>query len=278
MSKRTFVERLERAAERNASWVCVGLDPRPERFPDALEDRPPGEAAVTFLEDIIQETRDLVCAYKPNAAFFEALGTSGHEVLAEVLERIPDDVPVILDAKRGDIGSTQEAYARWAFDTLDADAVTVPPYMGWDSVEPFARRRNRGVLVLVRTSNPGARDLQDLQVEQAGRRESLYEAVARTVARWRKDEDVPNLGAVAGATYPRELARVRELVGDDAVLLVPGVGAQGGKANEAVPAAANAAGKRAVITSSRGILHAEDPREACLRLREKVRAAAASLG
>lgn len=272
----TFADDLAHAADMNGSWVCVGLDPRPDRIPDAYAHMPTEDAVLKFLESIVDQTKDLVCAYKPNAAYFEALGTGGHQVLDQVLEVVPDHIPVILDAKRGDIGATQEASARWAFDHLDADALTVHPYLGWDGISPVARRGDKGVLVLVRTSNPGAADLQDLPIRQGGADPGtdetlpLYKALANALSSWHQDH--PNLGAVAAATYPEELAEVRQVLGPDPIILAPGVGAQGGDARAAARAGANAAGEGLVITSSRSILYADDPREACNDLRSEVEA------
>lgn len=272
----TFTDDLVRAAHRNDSWVCVGLDPRPDRFPPAYDDVETPAAVRRFLADVVERTADLVCAYKPNAAYFEALGPEGPQVLADVVDLVPDDIPVILDAKRGDIGATQEASATWAFDHLGADAVTVHPYLGWDGIAPMAQRADRGVFVLVRTSNPGARDLQDLPVVRSddpgakGETIPLYEAVCNALGHWHDDH--PNLAAVAAATYPEELATVRRILGPDPLVLAPGVGAQGGDARAAARAGANAKGERLVVTSSRSILYADDPREACRDLQAHVEA------
>lgn len=272
----SFVQDVLATADRNGSWVCVGLDPRPDRLPEPYADQPVEEAVPAFLADVVDQTSDMVCAYKPNAAYFEALGPDGHEVLAETLDAVPGDIPVILDAKRGDIGATQEASATWAFDVLGADAVTVHPYLGWDAVEPMARRSGKGVFVLVRTSNPGASEVQDLPVEHEStdpgvdETAPLYAAVGNALARWAREN--PNIGAVAAATYPDELARVRRILGPDPLVLAPGVGAQGGDARQAARAGANEQGERLIITSSRSILHADDPREACRDLQSDVEA------
>ncbi|HWG89757.1 MAG TPA: orotidine-5'-phosphate decarboxylase, partial [Candidatus Thermoplasmatota archaeon] len=175
--------------------------------------------------------------------------------------------PIILDAKRGDIGNTARAYAKACFDSLSADAVTVAPYMGWDSVEPFARRKGKGVFVLCRTSNPSARDFQDLPVNGA----PLYEHVATRVAAWRREHG-SELGVVAGATYPAELARVRSLVGEDAPLLIPGVGTQGGSPRDAVTLGGNRRGELAVVNVGRAVANDPKPRAAAEKLRAELNA------
>lgn len=257
----TFRERLSETARAHDSWLCVGLDPDASRGKH-------GESAddvATFLLDIIDRTGDLVCCYKPNSAFFEALGDDAHTVAKQVIDAARRHAPVILDAKRGDIGNTAAAYARWAYDILDADAITIAPYMGHDSVAPFSDRAERGVFVLARTSNPGAADLQSLRLEGG---EPLYERVARlATTSWNPHG---NVGLVAGATAPAELGRIREIAGPDALLLIPGVGAQGGSAADAIRLGANKLGENAIINSSRGVLYAKDPAEAARTLRDEL--------
>ena len=243
-----FVAKLAQAWERNDSLVCVGLDPEIERFPaHVLEDASP---IFQFNKAIVDATRDLVCAYKPQFAHYAAYEAEDQlERTIEYIHRTCPDVPVILDAKRGDVGNTAERYAIEAFERYGADAVTVNPYLGGDSLEPFLRHADRGVIVLCRTSNPGARELQDLDV--GGR--PLYQAVAELAAtRWNTRG---NCLLVVGATYPRELAEVRALVGD-MPLLVPGVGAQGGDVAQAVRNGQTAAGSGLLVSSSRAILYA----------------------
>ena len=245
-----FFQRLAAACSRNQSYLCIGLDPDPARLPvpDVL----------TFLRTVIDATADLACAYKPNAAFFEALGPGGWEVLVRTVEAVPDGVPVILDGKRGDIGSTAAAYARAAFDVAGADAVTANPYLGGDALAPFLEREDRGVYVLCRTSNPGARDLQDLAVQgEDGGTRPLYLAVAERARRWNRHG---NVGLVVGATYPEEMQAVRRAC-PDLPFLVPGVGAQGGDLAAAVRAALDAGGGGFVIAASRQVLYAGDGRE-----------------
>ena len=257
----SFRERLHAAAKRNDSWVCVGLDPDPDRLP---EGEAPAEAMRRFLLDVVDRTKDAVCCYKPNAAFFEAAGKGGHEALVEVVAHARRFAPVVLDGKRGDIGNTAKAYARWAFDQVQADALTAHPYMGRDSVEPFFERADRGVFVLARTSNPGAADLQSLRLAD-GR--FVYEHVVGLAKEWNRHG---NVGLVAGATYPEELRRIRQLAGRDALLLVPGVGAQGGSAEHAIRFGGNDLGDNAIVNSSRGILYAPDPAQAAATLRDEL--------
>ena len=256
----TFRERLHDAAAKKDSWVCVGLDPDPARLPrvGAVSNE-----MRTFLLDVIDRTKDVACAYKPNAAFFEAI-PGGQEVLADVIAHAGRFAPVILDAKRGDIGNTAKAYATWAFDLLKADAITVGPYMGRDSVEPFFEKAERGVFVLARTSNPGAADIQSLRLSTG---EPLYEHVVSLARQWNHHH---NVGLVAGATAPNELRRIRELAGPDMLLLIPGVGAQGGSAEHAVRFGANANGDNAIVNSSRGILYSGDPAAAAADLRDEI--------
>lgn len=269
-----FREKLLEAARKNRSWLCLGLDPDPARLPDPLRGREVLEAVEEFSRRIVAATCDLVCAYKPNSAFYEALGPEGLALLQTLIgEIIPKEIPVILDAKRGDIASTARKYAEAAFEVLGADAVTVNPYLGFDAVEPFLRYGDRGVFLLCRTSNPGARDLQDLPC--GGK--PLYQRIAEKAREWLWRVQTPGeLGLVVGATYPEEMARVREIVGEDLLLLVPGVGAQGGDLEEAVRVAADSRGEKAIINVARGVLYASagaDFAEAARREAERVRVA-----
>ncbi|MEA3199987.1 MAG: orotidine-5-phosphate decarboxylase [Thermoplasmata archaeon] len=252
-----FRERIHQTAKRHDSWLCVGLDPDPAKLPRAEDVR-------NFLLDIVDRTRDLVCAYKPNSAFYEALGDEGHDVLLDVCAHASRYAPVILDAKRADIGNTARAYAKWAFDILQADAITVAPYMGRDSIEPFFERPERGCFVLARTSNPGAADLQDARLASG---ELLYERTVKLARTWNVRG---NLGVVAGATAPDELRRIRELAGGDMMILIPGVGAQGGSPEHAMRFGANATGDNAIVNSSRAILYAPDPAKAAADLRAEL--------
>ena len=242
-----FIAQLARAWEKNDSLLCIGLDPEIERFPGAVRAQP--APIFEFNRAVIDATADLVCAYKPQFAHYAAIGAEEQleRTIAYVHSRHPH-VPVILDAKRGDVGHTAERYAAEAFERYGADAVTVNPYLGGDALEPFLRHADKGVLILCRTSNPGAGDLQDLAV---GPR-PLYQVVAElAAARWNSRG---NCLLVVGATYPAELAAVRALVGD-MPLLVPGVGAQGGSVARVVASGQTHAGTGLIISSSRGVLY-----------------------
>jgi len=243
-----FIDKLRAAQAAHDSLVCVGLDPEIERFPKHIAAEP--SPIFQFNRAIIDATRDLVCAFKPQFAHYAAYEAEDQlERTIEYIHRTAPGVAVILDAKRGDIGSTAERYAIEAFERYGADAVTVNPYLGTDALEPFLRRADRGVIVLCRTSNPGGADLQALPV--GGR--PLYQVVAELAARrWNSRG---NCLLVVGATYPQELAAVRALVGD-MPLLVPGVGAQGGDVAAAVTAGQSADGSGLIISSSRAILYA----------------------
>jgi len=244
-----FIEKLAAAWRKNNSLVCVGLDPDPERLPSHLPRDADGVFA--FNRAIVDATHDLVCAFKPQIAYFAAHGLE--EALARTIRHIRThypDIPVILDSKRGDIGSTAAQYAQEAFVRYEADAVTVNPYLGFDSVEPFMKYPGRGVIVLCRTSNPGAADFQDLDVGGL----PLFEAIAGRVAdAWNTHG---NCMLVVGATWPDQLARIRARVGD-MPLLVPGVGAQGGDVKQLLKAGKTADGTGLVINSSRAILYAD---------------------
>jgi orotidine-5'-phosphate decarboxylase len=244
----SFIDRLRGAWREHDSLVCVGLDPEIERFPAHIAAEP--SPIFQFNKAIIDATADLVCAFKPQFAHYAAYEAEDQlERTIEYIHKSFPQVPVILDAKRGDIGSTAERYAIEAFERYGADAVTVNPYLGSDALEPFLKYADRGVIVLCRTSNPGGRDLQELDVGA----EKLYQVVARLAAtRWNTRG---NCLLVVGATYPAELAAVRALVGD-MPLLVPGVGAQGGDVARAVTAGQTREGTGLLVSSSRAILYA----------------------
>lgn len=243
-----FIDKLADAWARNNSMLCVGLDPDVARFPAHLRDQPDG--IYQFCKAIIDATADLACAFKPQIAYFAALGAEDQlEAICRYLRETCPHIPLVLDAKRGDIGATAHQYAREAFDRYGADAVTVNPYMGFDSVEPYMAWEERGVIVLCRTSNAGGSDLQFLDVGGV----PLYQHVARLVAdKWNRNGQC---ALVVGATFPEELAQVRKIVGD-MPLLVPGVGAQGGDIEATVKAGRTAAGAGMMINSSRAILYA----------------------
>ncbi len=236
-----FVERLRAAARHNDSWLCVGLDPDPDLLPA-------GVTLEAFLSGIIDATQDQVCCYKPNLAFFEALGLDGFMALRTVIKALRPTIPVLVDAKRGDTPQTMRAYARAIFDELGADAVTLNPYMGGDSVAPFFDYADRGVFVLCKTSNPGSGELQDLVVDG----QPLFVHVARRAVSWDRHG---TLGLVVGATYPSEVAAVRA-VAPDAPILLPGVGAQAGDLERSVQAAVDRQGGGALVNASRSVLYA----------------------
>jgi len=236
-----FGEKLRGAAERNGSLLCVGLDPHPDRV--ATDD------LIPFLRAIIDATSDLVCAFKPQLAFFEVRGAAGWEALHATVDAIPRNVPIILDAKRGDIGSTATAYAEMAFDLVGADAVTVNPYLGHDAALPFLTRPDRAAFFLCRTSNPGGDDLQSLDIDG----QPLYQRVADLVRQW--GEPHGNAGLVVGATYPEELAAVRQRCPDVPILL-PGIGAQGGDLDRSLAAGLDARGGGLIVSASRSVLFA----------------------
>ena len=245
----TFTDKLSKRWHDAGSLLCVGLDPDPARFPAGVEDGP--DRLFAFCRDIVDATARFACAFKPQIAYFAA-HDGGEDALQRLLAHIRaahPDVPVVLDAKRGDIGSTAQQYAAEAFDRYRADAVTLNPYMGRDSADPFLQRADRGCIFLCHTSNPGARDFQELLVD--GR--PLYQHVARTIAeQWNGNG---NCALVVGATFPQELEVIRSIVGD-MPLLIPGVGAQGGDVEAVVRTGKTADGTGLMINSSRGILYA----------------------
>lgn len=236
-----FVSRLLDACRRNRSLLCVGLDPDPAKLPvkDVFE----------FNKAIIDATADMVCAYKPNLAFYEALGVRGLQALKKTVAYIPENIPVIGDAKRGDIGNTAIAYARALFGYYKFDAVTLNPYLGYDSIEPFLDYKDKGVFVLCRTSNSSACDFQDL-VDNFGMK--FYQSVALRAGDWNTEG---NVGLVVGATYPEELREIRKLC-PEMLLLIPGIGAQGGDLESSVKYGVDGNQEKAVIVAARQVLYA----------------------
>jgi len=268
-----FFTKLETAAQRNQSLLCVGLDPAPDQIPPAYRGaQTTAEAMLAWNRAIIEQTADLVCAFKPNIAFYEALGAAGMEVLRATLAAIPGDVPVILDVKRGDIGSTAAAYATACFEELKVDAVTLSPYLGRDSIAPFARYHDKGLFVLCHTSNPSADEFQALEIADwrsldREPNQPLYIHVARAAVAWS-----PNVGLVVGATFPEAVAHVRAAA-PAAWFLIPGIGAQGGDLEATLAAGLRRDGSGAVINASRSIANAADPRRAALEMRDAINAA-----
>jgi orotidine-5'-phosphate decarboxylase len=265
MGDRNFREMIEArwAADR---FVCVGLDSEYEKIPEAARKDGVVETIVLFNRAIVEATAAYACAFKPNIAFYEAYGDYGLIALQRTIldiHKLAPEVPVILDAKRADIGNTNMGYVREAFDFLHADAVTVHPYLGAEALAPFLELKDKGIIVLCRTSNPGAGELQDLQVGVSGRFGKgfhhtlsyvpFHQYVAHKVATaWNKNG---NCAVVVGATYPRELAQIREIVGDIPIL-IPGIGAQGGDVEKTVKAGMNSHSTGMIINSSRGIIFA----------------------
>jgi orotidine-5'-phosphate decarboxylase len=240
-----FFEKLNKAVEKNQSLVCVGLDTSTELIPSGMN-------VFEFNKAIIDATTDLVCAYKPNIAFYEAEGEKGLDALHKTVRHIPKDIPVICDAKRGDIGNTSAAYAKAIFDYFDVDAVTVSPYLGFDSLEPFLKYKEKGIIILCRTSNKGAADFQSLLCQYEGKTLPLYEIVALKASQWNTNH---NVGLVVGATYPEELKIIRQ-AHPNIPILIPGVGTQGGDLELAVRYGIDAKKGGIIINSSRGIIYA----------------------
>ena len=270
-----FLQKLRNATHSNRSLLCVGLDPDPELMP--------GVGILEFNHAIIDATSDLVCAYKPNLAFYEASGVEGLRALEKTIAHIPDNIPIIGDAKRGDIGSTARAYARALFSTFGFDAATVNPYLGHDSVEPFIEYKDKGVFFVCHTSNPGSAQFQDLLLSlgsaTTGKGEKpLFDVVAQRAREW---NTFGNIGLVVGATYSEELKRVRQLC-PEIPLLIPGIGAQCGDLAGAVCYGVDVQGEKAIISSSRQIIYAYrersekgvdfavSTRDAALELRDEI--------
>ncbi len=268
----SFRDKLRASCATRKSHVCIGLDPDMGSLPQGFNRDP--DDVLRFLTGIIEATVEVAAAYKPNSAFYEAMGAPGMEVLQATIAVIPSDIPVILDAKRGDVGNTAARYSQAAFDVFGASAVTVNPYLGEDSLRPFVNRADRGVFVLCRTSNPGAADLQDLHLDDG---HPLYRRVAYLAKQW---NILGNIGLVAGATWPEELAVIREEC-PGMPLLIPGVGAQGGDVGAAIKAVAGEGGdqpfllasSRAIVNASRGSDFQEAAADRAHELRDRIAAA-----
>lgn len=264
----TFIQRLEQAWAQGNTLLQVGLDPDPKRFPRELQGKP--DAIFQFCRGIVDATAPYACSFKPQIAYFAAHRAEEQlEALCAHIRAMHPHLPIVLDAKRGDIGTTAEHYAREAYERYGAHAMTVNPYMGLDSVEPYLGWKDRGVIVLCRTSNPGGSDLQFLKLDSG---EPLYLHVAGMVAdKWNADGQC---GLVVGATYPNELAAVRQRIGEAMPLLVPGIGAQGGDITATVNAGRNTAGTGMMVNASRAILYAsggDDWREAAAQAARDLR-------
>lgn len=248
----TFLDKLDKAVEKNNSLICVGLDPDLNKLPEKFKTIDDG--FFQFCKAIVDATADLVCAYKPNPAFFEALGSRGIVNLEKTCEYIRTkypQIPIIYDCKRGDIGNTNQAYAVSAFEHLQADAVTLHPYFGKTSLQPFLDYKGKGMIIMIKSSNPGGEEFQDLKVGG----QKLFEYIVGQVKdNWNENG---NCAFMVGATYPEELSAVRKIIGDKMQILVPGVGAQGG-ASEMLKAGLNRQSKGLMINSSRSILYASN--------------------
>lgn len=251
-----FIDKLLAISRRNKSLLCVGLDPDPALMPKVN--------IAEFLKAIIDSTKDLVCAYKPNFAFYEALGIEGIKTLDQIIHYIPDDIPIIGDAKRSDIGNTARAYAAAVLERFGCDAVTVNPYLGFDSIEPFLNYKDKGIFILCRTSNKGAHDFQDI-TDLSGK--PLYRRVAEKALEWNTND---NLGLVVGATYPEELKQMRQLC-PDMPLLIPGIGTQGGDLELAIKYGVDSKGEKAIINVSRQVLYASKDKNFANAAGEKAR-------
>ncbi len=257
-----FNEKLEKIVRKNNSLLCVGLDVDREKMPKFFFESSKSPY-LDFNKSIINATKDLVCGYKLNMAFYEVLGKDGFDLLEKTISYIPKDIVVILDGKRNDIGNTAKKYAKSLFETFNADAATINPYLGIDGVKPFLEYKDKCSFILCRTSNASAGDFQDLESNKT----PLYEIVANKINDW---NSYGNCGAVVGATYPKELQRIRTLLGDETPILVPGIGAQGGDVEKTVKYGTNKDGKMAIIVSSRSIIYAEKSRDAAISLRDKI--------
>jgi uridine monophosphate synthetase len=265
----SFFSFLEKRVADCSSLLCIGLDPHISDLP-----APSADAALAFCLNLVKQTARYAAAFKPNAAFFEQFGAPGWTALEQVIDAVKDEsrrqgslIPVILDAKRGDIASTAEAYAKSAFTALGAHAITLSPYLGKDSIDPFLAHGEKGVFLLCKTSNPGAGDLQDLEVSQEGQGHApLYLVVARLAQSWNTGN---NIGLVVGATQTEALARVRAAA-PDLWFLAPGVGAQGGDMEAALKAGLRRDGKGMLLPVARGISRAADPAKAAAKLRDEI--------
>jgi uridine monophosphate synthetase len=261
----SFFTFLEKRVDDSSSLLCIGLDPHVDDL-----SAPTAEAARDFCLNLVKQTSRYAAAFKPNAAFFEVFGAEGWTALKDVVHAIQQEsnrmgsmIPVILDGKRGDIASTAEAYAKSAFENLDVDCITLSPYLGKDSIDPFIQNSEKGIFLLCKTSNPGSGDLQDLLLESG---EPLHIHVARLAQAWNLKN---NIGLVVGATYPETLARVREAV-PTMWFLAPGVGAQGGELESALKAGLRKDGKGMLLPVSRAIARAEKPGIAAAEMRDEI--------
>ncbi|MES2971045.1 MAG: orotidine-5'-phosphate decarboxylase [Patescibacteria group bacterium] len=265
----TFQQKLQDMVAKNNSLLCIGLDPDLEKLPDIIRSKP--NPLFEFNKAIIDVTADLACTFKPNPAFYEAYGSDGVvqlKMTADYLRQNYPDIPILLDTKRADIGNSNLGYAKYAFDYIQADAITLPPYMGGESLRPFFEWKDKGFFILVRTSNPGSGEFQDLMIDG----KPLYEHVAQSVtSKWNQNG---NCMLMVGATYPKELADLRRIAGGDMPILIAGLGAQGGDVKAAIEAGIGDNGQGLVANASRSIIYAsngEDFAEAARVAAQKMR-------
>ncbi len=258
-----FNNKMNNIVKKNDSLLSVGLDIDKDKIPDFLF-KNSETPYFDFNKKIIDNTNDLVCAYKINMAFYEVL-RDGMQILKKTIEYIPEDIVVILDGKRNDIGNTARMYAHSLFDFFKADSATINPYLGFDGVKPFLDYSDKCSFILCRTSNPSAKDFQDLKIQNI----PLYEKIALKIKEW--NCEYGNCGAVVGATYPEELKKIRIILGEDVPFLIPGVGKQGGDVEKTVKNGTNSDGSMAVINSSRGIIYAGSNKDFALKSREKTK-------
>jgi len=264
-----FNEKLQKIVKKNNTLLCVGLDIDKEKIPEFLF-KSSKTPLLDFNKSIINATKDLVCAYKLNMAFYELFGKEGFDLIEKTIELIPKNIIVILDGKRNDIGNTAKKYAQGLFETFKTDAVTVNPYLGIDGVKPFLEYNDKCSFILCRTSNPSAVDFQNLLISTI----PLYQLVAQKIKEW---NIYGNCGAVVGATYHDELKKIRTILGEDIPILIPGIGKQGGDIEKTVKYGTNKNGEMAIINSSRGIIFAgkdknfaEESRNAAIKLRNDI--------
>jgi orotidine-5'-phosphate decarboxylase len=254
-------EKLSNITSLNNSLLCVGLDTDGGKLPKFLVETSKNPL-FDFNKAIIDATKDLVCAYKLNMAFYEVAGKKGNDALEKTIQYIPRNILIVLDGKRNDIGNTAQKYAQSLFDTLKADAVTINPYLGKDGISPFLEYTDKCSFILCRTSNPSAGDFQDLLVSST----PVYQIVAKKIREWDANK---NCGAVVGATYPEELKTVRTILGDEIPILIPGIGKQGGDIEKTVRNGTNARGEMALINSSREIIFAGEQQDFAEQSRKK---------
>lgn len=261
----SFQQKLEQQVKKTNSLLSIGLDPRRERLPQIIKKNK--NSFFEFNKAIIDATDDLVCAYKPNSAFYEAEGEWGINQLKLTSDYLREKyplIPIILDAKRADIGATNEAYIKYAFEYLDVDAITLHPYLGMEAVRPFLDLKDKGFFILVKTSNPGSSEFQNLELRGGGK---LYERVVRNIkVNWNYNN---NCMLVVGATYPNELKRVREIVGEEMFILIPGIGAQGGNLEKTLRNGLNSKKRGVIVNSSRSIIFASNEDDFANRARQK---------